>query len=126
MTGPQNPQTGRVNVSMYWNVGHSASLPLADSHYGLSDMASSAVDNFYSCTFYRAPLTNISVPGSDQSGNSSSAEFNLDTSRYFLLLASGLAVLTKSLSWVQSDFCIWFYDYVANLSQAQLIHPPAG
>ena len=93
MTGPQNPQTGRVNVSMYWNVGHSASLPLADPHYGLSDMESSAVDNFYSCTFHRAPLTNISVPGSGESGNSSSAEFNLDTSVYFLLLASGLVML---------------------------------
>ena len=42
---------------MYWNptggTGHSASVPLAEPHLGLSEVTTSMEDDFFSCTFLR-------------------------------------------------------------------------
>ena len=72
------------DIKMYWNVGHSTSLPLPDPHQGLSDISGTAEEDFFSCTFYRDTLTNITVPG----GNKTTT-FDLEHSEYYLLLAKG-------------------------------------
>ena len=75
----------KQEVQMYWNPGgHSASVPLDDITFGLTDITTNMEDDFYTCTFYRETITNITIPGGD-----STSVFNLDTTKYYLLLAYG-------------------------------------
>ena len=73
-------------VKMYWNIGHSTSLPLEDTQLGLSDISGLAEEDFFSCTFYRDTVTNITIPGGD---NNQSTVFDLEHTEYYLLLARG-------------------------------------
>ena len=75
------------SVSMYWNVASPYnSYPLADPSFGLSDVATSAEDEVYSCTFHRQAATNISVPNTE---DGQTVLFDLDNDKYYLLLAMG-------------------------------------
>ena len=82
-----SPTHHNVTVSMYWNLdNYAGSDPLADTTFGLSHFSSSVEDGFYTCTFYRETVTNISIP---QEAGNGSVVFDLDHTKYFLLLAMG-------------------------------------
>jgi len=84
----KDPSTGKLDVNMYWNVGHSASNELADPHFGLSGITGSLVDDFFTCTFDRKAVTNIPIP-SLRDGSSNKTFYDLDNIEYYLLLAYG-------------------------------------
>jgi len=85
----KDPNTGKINVSMYWNTANPyGSNQLADPYFGLTDISGSLTDGFYTCAFHREAVTNIPIP-SLRAGSSNKTYFDLDNNQYFLLLALG-------------------------------------
>ena len=82
----QDPTNHSLSVQMYWNTASPYnSLRLDQPQLGLSDISLASEDGMYTCTFYREAVTNITIPG----GANNTATFDLDNTKYYLLLASG-------------------------------------
>ena len=82
----QSPTNISLSVQMYWNTASPYnSLRLDQPQLGLSDMSLASEDGMYTCTFYRESVTNITIPG----GDNTTVTFDLDNTKYYLLLAGG-------------------------------------
>ena len=92
----QSPTNQSLSVQMYWNTASPYnSIRLAQPQLGLSDISLASEDGMYTCTFLREAVTNITIPGED-----TTSIFDLDNTKYYLLLASGPVDSGKALGFL--------------------------
>ena len=73
-----------VDVAMYWNVASPYnSLPLANAHFGLAEVAGGVTDGLLMCSFERDAKTQVPKP------DGTTREFDLAQAQFYLLLATG-------------------------------------
>lgn len=70
-------------VANYWNTIPFWSVPLEDAQNGLMDASVTVADGKISCSFTKAPVTELVIPDHDN------VVIDLDTKSYFLELATG-------------------------------------
>ena len=108
-----SPNHHNISAAMYWNLdNYAGSVPLADTTMGLTMISGLVQDDFYTCTFYRESVTNISIP---QDGGNGTMEFDLDHTKYFLLLAMGQVdgndLIKKHVAWGRTGESVDLGDF---------------